>query len=294
MAAHDAQPCNACHSSNVFQGLPSECVDCHLPDYQQTTDPNHVAAGFPTDCELCHSATSPTWGGATFDHSNFQLVGAHTTLDCAQCHSSGVYQGLPSDCVDCHLTNYQQTTDPNHVAAGFPTDCELCHSATSPTWGGASFDHSNFQLVGAHTTLDCADCHSSGVYQGLPSECVDCHLTNYQQTNDPDHIAAGFPTDCLLCHRASDLTWEQGTFDHLSFPINSGDHRNFECSECHPSSGNFAVFTCTTSCHPRSEMDDEHDEVQGYVYNSAACYSCHPDGEADFGRPGPVSVHATR
>jgi hypothetical protein len=26
-------------------------------------------------------------------------------------------------------------------------------------------------------------------------------------------------------------------------------------------------------------MDNEHDEVSGYVYESNACYSCHPDGE---------------
>ncbi len=293
VASHVAQPCNACHASNVFGGLPSECVDCHLNDYREADDPDHVAGGFPTDCELCHSTTSPTWDGASFDHSTFSLVGAHTTLDCAQCHSSGVYQGLPSDCVDCHLGSYQQTTDPNHVAAGFPTDCEICHSATSPTWDGASFDHSTFSLLGTHATLECADCHSNGVYQGLPSECVDCHLSDYQQTNDPDHIAAGFPTDCEVCHRGSDVSWDQGNFDHLWFPIDSGAHRNRECSECHPSGGNFAVFTCTTSCHPRSEVDEDHDDVQGYVYNSAACYSCHPNGQEDFGRPGRVRAYAS-
>jgi hypothetical protein len=33
-------------------------------------------------------------------------------------------------------------------------------------------------------------------------------------------------------------------------------------------------------------MDDEHDDVGGYVYESTACYTCHPDGEEgdDFGR----------
>ena len=25
-------------------------------------------------------------------------------------------------------------------------------------------------------------------------------------------------------------------------------------------------------------MDDEHDGVTGYVYESGACYACHPDG----------------
>jgi hypothetical protein len=28
-------------------------------------------------------------------------------------------------------------------------------------------------------------------------------------------------------------------------------------------------------------MDDEHEDVSGYSYNSLACYSCHPDGSGD-------------
>jgi hypothetical protein len=30
-------------------------------------------------------------------------------------------------------------------------------------------------------------------------------------------------------------------------------------------------------------MDDDHDEVPGYTYNSIACLSCHPDGNNDKG-----------
>jgi hypothetical protein len=34
-------------------------------------------------------------------------------------------------------------------------------------------------------------------------------------------------------------------------------------------------------------MDDEHDDVNGYVYSSPACYSCHPDGrDLTFGLTG--------
>jgi hypothetical protein len=28
-------------------------------------------------------------------------------------------------------------------------------------------------------------------------------------------------------------------------------------------------------------MDDEHDDVSGYSYNSQACYTCHPTGRED-------------
>ncbi len=66
--------------------------------------------------------------------SPFQLAGAHSALDCAECHSSGVYQGLPAECVDCHGDDHQQATDPNHLAAGFDTDCETCHQGSDPSW----------------------------------------------------------------------------------------------------------------------------------------------------------------
>ena len=254
------------------------------------TDPDHQTAGFPTDCETCHSGSSPTWEGATFAHSTYPLVGSHTSLQCNSCHASGVYQGLPSECVDCHLNDYNSTSDPDHQTAGFPTDCETCHSGSSPTWEGATFAHSTYPLVGSHTSLQCNSCHASGVYQGLPSECVDCHLNDYNSTNNPNHQAAGFPTDCEICHKASDLSWDQGEFNHVWFPITSGPHKNADCIDCHPSTSSYAVFTCTTSCHPRSEMNDKHREVNGYSYNSANCLSCHPNGRHIFGL-GPVTSH---
>jgi hypothetical protein len=41
------------------------------------------------------------------------------------------------------------------------------------------------------------------------------------------------------------------------------------------------VFSCT-NCHEhnKTEMDSEHREVGGYVYNSVNCLSCHPKGDS--------------
>ena len=49
--------------------------------------------------------------------------------------------------------------------------------------------------------------------------------------------------------------------------------------ECHLRPDNFAFFSCI-DCHEhrKSEMDNKHDEVPGYVWESEACLSCHPDG----------------
>ena len=294
VGVHATQPCQSCHASGVYAGLPSECVDCHLAAYQGTTDPNHQTAGFPTTCETCHNASDTSWDQGQFDHSTYPLVGVHATQPCQSCHASGVYAGLPSECVDCHLAAYQGTTDPNHQTAGFPTTCETCHNASDTSWDQGQFDHSTYPLVGVHATQPCQACHASGVYAGLPSECVDCHLAAYQGTTDPDHQAAGFPTTCETCHNASDASWDQGQFDHVWFPIQSGRHSGNPCSACHPAAGVFTVFTCTTSCHPRGETDRHHNEVSGYVYESAACYSCHPQGQGGDAPVRLVGSHGRR
>ena len=278
--AHTALGCQACHSSGQYAGMPSNCYSCHSDNYNSTSDPNHVAAGYSQDCMQCH--TTSGWGGASFNHSetSFPLTGAHTALGCQACHSSGQYNGLPSDCYSCHSNDYNSTSDPNHAAAGFPQNCTQCH--TTSGWSGADFSHNqtSFPLTGAHTALGCQACHSSGQYAGLPSDCYSCHSNDYNGTSDPNHAAAGFPHNCTQCHTTSG--WSGASFTHSSFPIYSGRHSSAwsACSDCHTNPSNFAVFSCTT-CHGRTSTDSHHGGVSGYVYNSANCYACHPNGRAD-------------
>ena len=276
--SHQALDCEDCHVNNVFVGTPTECVGCHLADYNGTTDPNHAQAGFSTDCEQCH--TTAGWEGAQINHNLFwPLTGAHASLDCEECHANGIYSGTPTDCVACHRADYDATTDPNHAQAGFPTDCEQCHTTSS--WEGAEIDHNAFwPLTGAHRNLDCEECHVNGIFEGTPTDCNACHSDDYEATVDPDHQAAAFPRDCELCHNTS--SWFGAVFDHLGFPIYTGEHRQGEvwtsCSDCHPNSNNYTIFDCL-ECHPFAEMQDEHDEVPGFVYESQACLECHPTGE---------------
>jgi hypothetical protein len=280
VGAHTSPDCATCHVNNVYAGLPSECVSCHLQDYQQAQNPNHAAAGFPTTCETCHRVSDTSWDQGTFDHTSyFPLIGVHATQPCQACHVNNVFPGTPRECSGCHLDDYQQTQDPNHAAAGFATACEACHLASDANWDQGRYGHTVWPLVGAHSRpTTCVTCHVNNVYSGLPSECVSCHLQDYQEAQDPNHVAAGFPTTCETCHRVSDTSWDQGTFDHAWFPITSGKHAGFRCSECHPNPSNFAIFQCTTACHPRAKMDDKHKEIAGYAYESSACYGCHPDG----------------
>lgn len=253
VGAHAAAACWRCHTGaevGNFSPVDTHCVTCHRDDLARATDPDHVAAGFTDDCERCHLPIS--WTSSGFTHPGFALTGAHRTADCSECHVGGVFTGTPSDCFACHADEYSSVTDPNHVTGNFPTSCELCHGTS--TWSGATFRH-----------------------QGITSGCVECHLADYQATTDPDHLAAGFPTTCETCHRST-TSWSNATFQH-SFPISSGPHGNLACSDCHVVPQNYTLFSCI-DCHEhaQAQTDADHDEVNGYVYESNACLACHPDG----------------
>jgi len=283
--AHTTLDCEMCHRLTSpgdlsYVNTAAECVSCHMDDYQATVQPDHEAGGFSQDCQLCHDQLA--WSHANFDHAltAFPLTGAHAVLPCADCHVGGTYTGLSSACVSCHQSDYDGTTNPTHAASGFPTTCEQCHNTTR--WGDARFNHATtgFALTGAHVPLPCADCHVGGSYTGLSGACVSCHQNDYDGTSDPNHAAASFTTDCLVCHNTT--RWDGAAFDHSAFfPIASGRHSNWNaCSDCHTNAANYADFSCF-GCHPHDDQaktDGDHQGENGYSYQSSACYNCHPQG----------------
>jgi hypothetical protein len=185
------------------------------------------------------------------------------------------------DCLSCHQADYAATRQPPHAGAGIGTTCQTCHTTTA--WAGGTFNHSltTFPLTGTHTTTPCLSCHGDGVYRGKTSTCVSCHQADYNQTTNPNHTAASFPTTCSGCHTTT--TWLGATFNHDAqfFPINSGAHRGkwSSCATCHTSPTDYKVFTCLT-CHEhrQTSMDSKHQGRSGYRYDSQACYACHPRG----------------
>lgn len=273
-AAHGQVGCRSCHQSLVFSQVPTACADCHRDAHRGEMGPN---------CETCHAPESWTNRNEAFrihSRTRFPLLGPHAGLDCESCHRGAQpreYTGLSPDCVSCHRPDYQSANNPNHVRLGFPQQCESCHSPAARAWSGgtfgASFPHpATFPLTGAHARVSCAECHANGRFAGTPTQCVSCHRDDYDRAQ-PNHRASGFPTTCQDCHGTSQ--WEGATFNH-PFPL-TRDHAGIPCATCHTNPGNFRVFECT-QCHRRNEMDDEHDDVRGYQYNSPACYSCHPNG----------------
>jgi hypothetical protein len=205
---HARTDCARCHAGGRYAGTPRDCYSCHQADYSGTTNPNHPASGFPTQCDACHDTNG--WRPASFDHgrTRFPLTGAHAQVDCARCHAGGRYAGTPTDCYSCHQADYAGTSNPNHAASGFPTGCESCH--TTAAWRPASFDHDGryFPIYsGAHRGRwsSCSECHvSSGSYQVF--ECILCHAHSNKSDVDRTHREVGGysyqSAACYRCHRS--------------------------------------------------------------------------------------------
>jgi hypothetical protein len=278
VGAHRTTSCTSCHKTADFRNTPIQCVACHQPGYQSTTDPNHTAAQFPTTCQTCH--TPAAWKPSVFSHDNtsFPLTGAHRAVACKDCHVNNRYAGLSASCADCHLTDFRNSTSPNHTTLGFPQTCAQCHSTTS--WRPATFDHSTttFPLTGTHVTTACASCHVNGNYQLVYADCYQCHSADFAKPTNPNHVTAGFSHQCQTCHTTA--VWKPSTFNHDAqyFKIYSGQHRGrwTQCTQCHPNPSSYSSFTCI-SCHEHDQTstDGRHRSVSGYVYSATSCYSCH-------------------
>jgi hypothetical protein len=276
---HDIQDCTQCHTTSNYSDADPNCVSCHQSDYVATTSPNHNNVGFSTDCASCHT-TNPGWTPATIDHDFFPLTLGHDIQDCTQCHTTSNYSDADPNCVSCHQTDYNTTTNPNHNSAGYSTDCASCHS-TNPGWTPATVNHDFFPLTLGHDIQDCTQCHTTSNYSDADPNCVSCHQLDFDNTNDPNHQAANFPTDCVACH-TTNPGWAPANWDHDGqyFPIYSGKHNDEwdTCFDCHTNSNDYSVFTCLT-CHTQNSTNNDHSEVNDYVYESSACLQCHPDGE---------------
>ncbi|MBT7393718.1 MAG: hypothetical protein HN778_02690, partial [Prolixibacteraceae bacterium] len=277
---HRFTDCAACHTSLVFSEAKTNCVDCH-------TDMHNNTVG--TDCAQCHNSNSWIVSNISEIHqlSRFPLLGAHNTADCSACHKSASlleFEPLGVGCIDCHREDYLTTTDPNHVQTGLSTNCVECHRIDAHEWSATGINHDFFPLTKGHEINDCAACHTTGLFEPLSTDCYSCHQNDYNSAVNPSHQNSGFSTNCIECH-TTDLDWKPAEFkthDALFFPIYSGNHNGEwdNCIDCHTQPENYSVFSCI-DCHEhnKSDMDDEHQGNNDYVYNSVACLACHPSGD---------------
>ncbi len=281
---HNELGCKQCHSNLVFSDAQASCVGCHADIHEQTV-------GF--DCIRCHNSTDWIVTNIVEIHEQgrFPLLGSHLTATCTDCHISESllrFDPVGVECVDCHLDNYQATTNPNHVESGYSTTCTDCHQMNAFSWTGVNFTHTLFPLTEGHAVSDCALCHKNPNDQGdISPDCISCHQEDYNSAQIIDHVLLDFSTNCTDCHTTSP-GWAPAEFsqhDAQFFPVYSGKHGGewASCTDCHTSPGNYQVFSCI-DCHEhnKSDTDGEHDgEVSGYVYESIACFECHPTGDSE-------------
>jgi hypothetical protein len=272
--------CNECHTSEGNFGIFS-CTACHKDP--ETTTEHSTVSGFKYEDNACFACHPTGDAGQAFNHdaTAFPLTGVHRTTDCVACHANG-YKGTPTQCRDCHITDFNNTKDPNHIALGINQDCASCHT-TNIGWQPASFTiHDQYYLLnGIHKTIanDCAKCHN-GTYANTPNTCIGCHTGDFTSAKEPDHLLNGISNDCASCHNEN--AWQPSTFSHDGFfPVFSGKHNNVwvNCNECHTQNNNFSTFDCL-NCHKDPVTTTEHSGVSGYVYESNACFGCHPLGDA--------------
>jgi hypothetical protein len=257
--------CGDCHKERLGPMDQAVCLDCHRKiDLAFETNP----PAFGANCLNCHDGVDTY--GAVFDHAvtRFPLEGKHTGVTCLDCHAgmSSISQlrGTSQNCFTCH------EQDDAH-AGQLGSDCAVCHSPAG--WKPALFDHaqSSFPLTGAHSSIDCADCHGNGQYKNLPTHCAGCH-------SDPDYHSGLFGSNCADCHNTAG--WLPAIFKRThSFPLNHG--RADSCRDCHNST--LSTWTCTT-CHDAVEIDKEHRE-EG-ISDIANCLRCHADGRKGDGKGG--------
>jgi hypothetical protein len=306
---HEKVQCVQCHAKPVFTDVGKNCADCHADIHRRQMG---------SDCAQCHIVQG--WNIApqsVKDHQNrFPLLGTHAAVPCDSCHKSaavGQFLGLSTQCDSCHLKDWQNTTNPNHPSAGpafASANCQQCH--LFDTWLGAKFNHSStgFALTNGHANVPCASCHINNNYNLTiaPTDCGNsgCHLTTWQQTNNPSHPAAGSAfaaSNCSNCHTT--VSWDMATFDHSStgWPL-TGSHQMTpagmitSCTQCHVG-GNYGLTSANTDCYGCHQTDwTSTQSLGGNVPNhitagfaTAQCSTCHDtllwaDGKFDHSTTG--------
>lgn len=251
--SHKEADCEGCHAPDLKRReAPSTCVDCHKDD-----EPHQDRMG--TDCTTCHQPTE--WLEAKFDHTttDYPLLGKHLEAACLDCHEDRTFPDPPTTCFGCH-----EEDDAHDGRSG--NDCALCHNPSD--WHDSSFDHSrdtDFDLLGRHAELICADCHSENPFEDeMDKSCVSCHLED-----DAHEMHRG--DQCDTCHSSS-VAWDKPIFDHdrdTEYKL-LGGHKLVACNDCHVE----PIFEVelTTTCESCHLDDDVHKQSLG-----TQCENCHTE-----------------
>ena len=313
--AHATVTCALCHTNGQYATLTTACSSCHLKDYQGTTNPNHVAAGFPQDCQLCHTTTH--WTGAKFDHTtrpSSRLTGAHITATCAQCHSSGSTQG-PRPPLARRATSKDYQAHYESEPRRPRTSHRIASCATPPRIGQElpSITPRRLRSRSPARTPQPLACSAirAACTRDSATTCNSCHLKDFQGTTNPNHVAAGFPQDCSAVPHHHGIG-AAATFNHSADQVSAhrrARHHHVRAMPCQrpvprpphglqfmpleglsghhqsePRRGRLPAGLLAMPHHHRLERSDirshhpDHVPAHGQAHRRTTCVQCHSSG----------------
>ena len=201
------------------------------------------------DCAECHPDIEDAWTASSHAHAydDAEFVERWTSL------------GKPGECLACHTTNYQSTTN---SFSGEGVQCEACH-------GEAVEGHPPAVVPVKADTDYCGTCHTTTLgewrltgHSTAGVGCSDCHDPHSQEAlfDDPDEL-------CLDCHRD-----EMGDYlEDLHIKKDIG------CVDCH------------SLVIPPEMIPDNGIVATGHAFTitTDTCVACHTDSlHAGFSLPG--------
>lgn len=239
----------------LFIGLMSMAIFVSVAEAapRPTLDLQGTATPEPTepakDCAECHLDIEAAWGASSHAHA----------YDDAEFTARWTSLGKPGECLACHTTNYQSTTN---SFEGEGVQCEACH-------GTATAEHPPAVVPVKADTDYCGSCHTTTLgewrltgHSTAGVGCMDCHDPHSQEAlfEDPDAL-------CLNCHRD-----EMG--DYLE---DLHIQKDIGCVDCH------ALVI------PPETIPNDGIVPTGHAFtiSTKTCVACHTDSlHAGFSLPG--------
>jgi hypothetical protein len=228
-----------------------------------------IAAAVVLLCAAPAAAQFDPTSRAFHNQTPFHLDGRHRDVACESCHLQSTYKGTPTKCFDCHWTRRQD--DRYRLRLG--AQCETCHRTSA--WTSVQWNHggmTGMALGAAHRTLSCQSCHQNSTFRMTQTTCIACHDKDYQATQAPNHVAAGFSTSCETCHRTSDTSF-RGATAHTFYPL-VGRHAQVACSACHVNNVYAGTPRDCVGCH-RTLYDRTTSPNHLAAGFSPTCEGCH-------------------
>jgi len=238
------------------RGRRTVCRDCSTACYPASEGLfslglDHVASGFPTTCENCQ----PWTHGSTPSLTTSRSPATRSPGTCHGCRAPPATakqrnsKGTPADCFTCHTKDFTSRTIA-HVQLNLPTTAPL--ATRQPTGSMPSSTTRFTQTIRSPAptpTLACTQCHVNNNYVATPTACYSCHQADFTGTQHPNHVAAGFPTDCSLCPLHHGLEPRQPSITRQAHFRSPAPHITVPARRCHVNDNYTTVPTDCYSCH---------------------------------------------